>query len=343
MGALLRVGLVGCGAIGRAHLDLWRETPGAVLAAVCDVSGERARAFAQMAAASAHTSLDEMLASRTLDAVDICTPSGQHVEQGVLCARAGVHVLCEKPLALWVDAADALIAACERARVTLASVFQRRAIPALQRVAADIHAGRIGELLLCSAQVKWWRDQAYYDSASWRGTWDLDGGVLANQAIHAIDHLCWLAGPVVDVQYALVRTAAHRMEAEDVALATVKLASGAAGSIEATTCCRPPLCTRVEVVGTRGAVAFDDATVTAYGADGQDLRNELPPQSEPTGGRSDPMSISLEGHRTIIADFAAAVRDGRPPLVDGRQARMAVEAIDRIHRAAGVGPPAPAR
>ena len=336
MGATLRVGLLGCGAIGRLHLEIWRETAGASITAVCDGDFERARAHALAMGAEPFADLAELLSSSLVDAVDICTPSGQHAQQGIRCARAGVHVLCEKPLALRLDEADALIDACDQAGVTLASVFQRRALPALQSVATDLRAGRLGDLLLCSAHVKWWRDQAYYDSADWRGTWLLDGGVLANQAIHAIDHLCWLAGPIVAVDFAAARTALHRMEAEDLAVAVVRFASGAIGTIEATTCSSPPLCTRVEVVGTRGAVAFDDARVTAYGADGEDLLQGLPPHAAPIGGRSDPMAISLEGHRAIIGDFVAAVREGRTPLVDGRQARMAVEAIDRIYRAAGV-------
>src|SRR2546427_5987889 len=154
----------------------------------------------------------------------------------------------------------------------------------------------MGQLLSCSAYVKWWRPQSYYGSGQWRGTWALDGGVLANQAIHAIDHLCWLAGPVAEVEYARLETAAHRMDAEDFAIAVLHFESGARGVIEATTCCSPDLCSRVEVFGERGSAAFDDANVTRFGINGEDKLTSLEQDDGRIGCGSDPMAISLRGH-----------------------------------------------
>lgn len=330
----LRIGLMGCGAMGQGHAAVWLRTKGARLAAVCDADPARAQGLAGRAGASVYTGLEEMLGSGAVDAVDICTPSGLHADQGLMAACAGRHVLCEKPLDLNLDKADRLIAACKDRHLTLAVILQRRTYAGAQAVSAAAAEGRMGRLLSCSAYVKWWRSQDYYVSGGWRGTCALDGGVLANQAIHAIDQLCWLAGPVVEVEYARIGTECHRMECEDHALAVLRFQSGARGVVEASTCCSPPLCSRVEVFGTRGSASFDDAAVVAFGIDGADLTPSLPPEAARLGGRSDPMAISMVGHELLLADFVAAVRDGRKPLVSGEDARAGVDALDKIYKKA---------
>jgi predicted dehydrogenase len=278
-----------------------------------------------------------MAAAGVVDAVDICTPSGLHAEQGLVAAEHGLHVLCEKPLDLRVDRAERLVEAAEGRGLVLSCVLQRRTYRATRAVTAACHEGRLGRLLSCSAHIKWWRDQAYYDSSAWRGTWALDGGVLANQAFHALDHLCWMAGPIVNVDYAVAETAVHSMEAEDLLIAVVQFESGARGVIEVTTGCNPPLCTRVEVFGTRGSAAFDDAEVVQFGCDGVDETDAFREGTGALGGRAEAMAISLAGHRAIVDDFVCAIREGRPPLVTGRDALVGVRALQAIYGAAGVG------
>ncbi len=333
----LRVGVVGCGAMGQGHLGLWPKIPGARVTAVCDPVPDRAERAAGELNACCYTDLEEMLSSGRIDALDICTPSGLHADQGMAAVRHGIHVLCEKPLDLNVARADALIQACHDAHLTLGSIFQRRAYPGARRVAEAVEQGQMGRILSCSGYVKWWRPQSYYSTGGWRGTWALDGGVLANQAIHTLDHLCWLAGPVAEVEYACLQTAEHEIEAEDFALAVLRFESGARGVIEATTCCMPDLCSRVEVFGTRGSAAFEDATVVRFGLDGQDWLASLDQPQERIGGGSQPMAISLRGHETLLADFVEAVRDGRPPMVTGEQARMSVDALNKIYAKAFPG------
>ena len=330
----LRVGLIGCGAMGQAHADIWLRTPGARLAAVFDTVAERAGDVAARCGATPFGDLAAMLASGLIDAVSIATPSGLHADQGLAAAEAGHHVVCEKPLDLSIGKADCLIHACRSRGLALACVLQRRTFAGTQAVTQAIHRGRMGRLLSCSASIKWWRSQEYYDAAGWRGTWALDCGVLANQAIHAIDHLCWMAGPVAEVEYACLGTVGHAMEAEDHALAVVRFESGCRGVIEATTCCSPPLCSRVEVYGTSGSASFDDARVVTFGVDGADCLREVPQEAAGLGGRADPMSISMMGHEALFADFVEAVRDGRKPLVSGDDARPGVDALNRIYRKA---------
>src|SRR5437588_5797700 len=246
MAEILRVGLIGCGAMGRGHLACWGQMINGRVEAVCDFVPAAAQSAAEEFGATPFSDLNAMLDSGLIDAVDICTPSGMHADQGIAAAKRGLHVLCEKPLDLNIEKADALIDECKRWGVTLGCIFQRRTYDGARQVVRAIREGKMGRLLSCSGYVKWWRPQSYYGSGGWRGTWELDGGVLANQAIHAIDHMCWLAGPVAEVEYVHLETAAHQMQAEDFAIAAVRFENGCRGVIEATTCCSPDLSSRVE-------------------------------------------------------------------------------------------------
>ncbi len=333
----LRIGVIGCGAMGLGHLDCWTKANGSLIAAVCDFDPARAQTAAEKYGGQPFSELEEMLDSGLVDAVDICTPSGMHADQGIAAANRGIHVLCEKPLDLNIDKADRLIAECERSNVTLGCIFQRRTYEGAQQVVRSIRDGKMGRLLSCSAYLKWWRSQSYYGSGGWRGTWELDGGVLANQAIHAIDHLCWLAGPVADVEFAHLETAAHEIQAEDFAIAVLRFENGARGVIEATTCCSPDICSRVEVFGTNGSAAFQDATVVKHGINGEDMLHTISQPDEVIGGGSQPMAISMRGHSVLIQDFVNAVKERRPPMIPGSEARMSVDALNKIYQTAFPG------
>jgi predicted dehydrogenase len=330
----LRIGMVGCGAMGMGHLSVWKETPGAVVGAVCDPNPATAQRVSGELGVRGFTELEEMLDSGLIDAVDIVTPSGMHADQGMAAASRGIHVFVEKPIDLNLSKAQRLVDLCSEKGVTLGAVFQRRTYAGAARVARDIAEGRLGRLLSVSAHIKWWRSDEYYASGAWRGTWALDGGVLSNQAVHAIDHMCWLAGSVEEVEYAHCSTEMHRMEAEDNAIAVLRFSSGARGVIEATTCCNPPLASRIEVYGTLGSAAFEDATVVKYGIGEEDLTGECRMDAGVIGGHANPMAISLAGHAALARDFVEAVREGRDPMVPGREALKAVEALHKIYRRA---------
>ncbi len=331
---LVRIGLIGYGGIGGSHLRLWKRTEGAQVTAVCDVIAERAEMGAAEVEAAAFTDLKELLKSGLCDAVDICTPSGLHATLGVLAAEHGLHVLSEKPLDLNVEYVDRLIRACDEHQVKLACIFQRRASRGARIVREAVVNGELGKIFSCSAYVKWYRKQSYYDADDWRGTWRFDGGVLGNQAIHGIDHLCWLCGRVVRVEYAHLETLDHQIEAEDNAIAVLRFENGASGVLEATTCCQGDMATRLEIYGANGSAAFDDSKVVAYTVNGESRMSSLEDAGEMIGGRSDPLAISLSGHAYQLQDFIRAIQNDEKPLVDGRDARMAVEALDLIYRKA---------
>lgn len=327
----LRVGLVGCGGMGNEHLKIIARQPNVQLVGVCDYREQRLRRMCQLHSVAGWRDYEEFLEEARPQAVHLCSPSGLHAQHGIAAAERGIHVLSEKPLDIDLARVDRLIETCDRHDVRLGCIFQRRLSRAAQVVQRAIAEGKMGRLLSCSISVKWWRSQVYYDKDDWRGTWALDGGALANQGIHSLDQMVWLAGPVAEVEYAHLETAAHRIEAEDLAFVVVRFANGARGTIEATTCCQPDLATRLEIYGTNGSAALDDAKVVRFGLDGKDLLDTLEDRGQLTGGGSDPWAISLGGHEAQITDFYQAIAEHRPPIVDGREARPSVELLTKIY------------
>ena len=339
----LRLGIIGTGGIAKAHAYAVKNCENAQLVAVHDVVAERAEAFAKEHNCEAESDFAHFLGRSDIDAVTIATPSGTHLDCAVPAAQAGKHILCEKPLDVTVEKIDRIIEACDANKVTLACVFQNRTNQNIQGIRKALAAGRFGKLLLVSFQAKWYRSQEYYDSAAWRGTRELDGGgALMNQAVHFVDILCYLAGRAKSV-YAFTDTMTHKnIEVEDNAVACVRFANGAMGTIEASTSCAPGFPRRLAVSGDRGSVvmvddeltrwefldkADEDEKILAEGAAGDQLK----------GGHSDPLAIGFEGHRRQVQDFVDAVLEGREPFVPGREGRLAVELICGIYESSRTG------
>ena len=251
---------------------------------------------------------------------------------GIDAALAGKHVMTEKPIDINLDKIDGLVKTCAKSKVKLACIFQHRFNPHARRLKAALEQGKFGQLLFCNISVKWFRAQSYYDGDDWRGTWALDGGVLSNQAIHYIDQMVWLMGEVKEVTFAEIATRARRMEAEDIAEATVHFSNGAWGSIQASTITWPGLATRIEVCGTTGAAVMEGDGLTFYRVEGEEEK------IEGGGGTSaaaaDPALGALTGHDAQIANFIAALREDRDPYVTGREARRSVALLTEIYRKA---------
>src|SRR5215467_10875272 len=274
----LRFGIVGCGVIGPVHAEAIASFPDAELISVVDINPERAQKLAGQYGAKPYTQLQHMLDNEPVDVVIICTPSGLHGELACQVMRSGRHVIVEKPMEITREAIDEMLRVQQATGVKLAVVSQHRFDPASRQVHDLVEEKAFGRLVLGNAIVPWWRSQDYYDSGDWRGTWKLDGGgVLMNQAIHSIDLLQWFLGPVKSVT-ASMDTLAHRMETEDVAVALLRFASGALGTIAATTGAYPGIAARIEVYGERGSAVIendllsflhlardDKETVSSYG------------------------------------------------------------------------------
>lgn len=339
------IGVVGCGMIANFHARAIKDAPGAELVACTSSRPEKAQAFAAEHGGTAADSLQAMLADPRVDAITICTPSGLHLEPALAAAAAGKHVFVEKPLEITVERCDEIIEACKQANVRLGVAFQSRFYESSQVIKAAVDQGRFGVVTLADAYIKWYRSQEYYDSGAWRGTWKLDGGgALMNQAIHTVDLLAWIMGPVTEVS-ALTGTLAHeRIEVEDVAVATVRFASGALGVIEATTASFPGSLKRIEITGSRGSATLEEEDIKVWDfadalADDQRIRDELGAKTKTGGGASDPAAIGHHGHTMLFSDFVKAIQAGSEPAVCGREGRRSVEIICAIYESAKTGLP----
>ena len=334
--------LVGTGMVARYHAEAIARTPAARLVAVCRADAGHAAEAAASFGVPCEVSYEALLARRDVDAVCICTPSGLHATQALAAARAGKHVLVEKPMALALADADAVIAACHEAGVCLGVLLQRRTDPAFHAVRQAIEGGNLGRLVLGTISVPYTRPQSYYDSAAWRGTWALDGGgALMNQGVHLVDLLVWYMGDVVEVQ-ARADTLAHAIEVEDCVAATLRFANGALGSIVATTAAAPGYPHRVEVYGDQGGVQIEGEIVVRWEGGASKFQEVQAPRSAGTapvsaGAGASPTGISAEGHVRLVGDFVTAIREGRAPLVPGEEGRRALAVVLAVYEAARTG------
>ncbi len=335
----VRFGILGTGMVADFHRQAIQANAelGAELALVGHYDPARFQAIRERFGVEV-VSQYELLAEPSLDVICICTPSGQHAAQAVAAASHGKHVLVEKPMALSLEDADAMIAACSQAGVALGVVLQRRTDPVFRRIRAAIEAGDLGELTLGLLSMPYYRPQAYYEQAAWRGTWALDGGgVLMNQGIHMLDLLIWYMGDPVEVR-AYAATLHRQIEVEDTLAASLRFASGALATVTATTTAAPGFPHRLEIYGTRGGIQVEGEVATRWTLSGDASAARVPPQ---TGGAvdagmgADPRRIAPTGHIAIVRDMVEAVRGGRPPLVDGREGRRSLAAILAIYAAAG--------
>ncbi len=334
--------IIGTGAIADVHAGAIRRNGDARLVSAWSRNPASCADFATRHGCRAGSDLAEIIADPEIRAVCITTPSGAHAEVAVPILEAGKSVLCEKPLEISLDAVDRIIAASNRGGGLLASVFQMRLGHGAQFLKAAIGSGRFGRLTLCSAYIKWWREQAYYAGSSWKGTWRLDGGgALINQGIHAVDLLQWLVGLPSEVS-AFYGTLAHPgVEAEDTVAAALRFPHGALGVIEAATSAWPGSDLRIEIIGDRGtAVLVNDRLIRwdfAEPAPGDDavLAGDDSPVIK--GGTSDPMAMTHAGHSRLVDDLVAALREGRAPMIPGAEGRRAVSLVLAIYESARTG------
>lgn len=317
MNKKVRFGLLGCGVISKIHVQGIANTEEAELVAVCDAVEANMEEYASTYGARKYTDYAEMLKQDDIDIICICTPSGMHPEQTIQAAQAGKHVICEKPLAIKIEDIDRMIGACEKHGVLLSAIFPWRMSPTMRFVKKFIDDGGLGKLSLCSASIKPFRAQKYYDQAGWRGTWAMDGGgVLMNQGIHKVDLLQWLAGPVASL-YAKADHVLRNIEVEDTAVTLLQFQHGGVGVIEAsTTAYQSP--DTIHLHGEKGTITLTSGEITNF---------KLIDQEEVELPEFEPFKVIPDGHRIQIRDMAIAVRDGGRPEVTGLDGKHSLEII----------------
>ena len=338
--------LVGCGMIARFHARAIAEIPAARVAAL--VSRTPANAHQLLTETGTppcpvFTSVEQAVRAPGVDAVVITTPSGAHLEPALVAAAAGKHVVVEKPLEITGPRCQQVIDACGRAGVKLCTIFPSRFGDANLTLKAAVEQGRFGRLTLGETACKWWRSQAYYDDGGWKGTQALDGGgALMNQAIHNVDLLLWLMGPATHVTGFTATLAHARIEVEDTAVAVLRFQSGALGTIRATTSVHPGYPKTIAVHGDKGSAEVEQDDVARWDftpetdAD-RAVKGRFAAKTAASGGAADPKAISHEGHRRQLADFVDAVRNDRPPAVDGREGKRSVDLICAIYESTRTG------
>ncbi|KQR06382.1 oxidoreductase [Arthrobacter sp. Leaf145] len=345
----LRIGIAGCGAISRNHLEAFNALADAVIVGVCDVDLQRARDTAEARGIPAAVNSVPELLGLGVDVISVCTPHPTHEEVVLQAAAAGVHVLCEKPISTDLASAERMVKACDDAGVKLGVLFQRRFWPAAQRIRAAIDDGTLGRPIMGRCSVMLHREPEYYSRDAWRGTWASDGGgVLMTQAIHYIDLMQWFMGEVAEV-YGKINTFKHggHIEVEDSATAVITFASGAIATLEASTAVSPSLGVQIRITGETGA----SASLTEF-PEGSDGRVDLwaaagTISSEPVFPSGVDPNVSLATingqliphHTAQVRDFVRALRNGYDPAISGRDATKALRILLAVYESSRTGVP----
>ena len=331
--------LVGCGRIAKRHAELLSQNQisGARLVACCDINQERAASFGREYDVPAFLDMHEMMqkTGAEIDVVTILTESGNHAEHTLQMAPYRKHIVVEKPMALTLKDADTMIQRCDEFAIKRSFSVpyepkQNRYNYPVQKLKKALDQGRLGKITMGSVRVRWSRDQSYYDLASWRGTWAMDGGVFANQASHHIDLLEWMMGDPVSV-FAKSRQALVDIETEDTGIALIKFRSGALGIVEATTATRPrDLEGSLSILGEKGSVEISGFAVNTMRTwDFVDATDEDTQVVEKY--KQNPPNVYGFGHQAYLQHVVHAIRNDSPALVDGLEGRKSLELITAIY------------
>lgn len=338
--------IIGCGVIGDIHAKSINNTEGAKLIAVSDIDLEKAKKFGQEYNVDYYQDYKKLLERKDIDVVNICLPSGMHMLSCVDAARAGKNILCEKPLEVSLDKIDHINKVVRENNVKLSVIFQKRFQESSRRIKEALENKKLGNLISGSVYIKYYRRQEYYDSASWRGTWEYDGGgCLMNQGIHDVDLLQWFLGPVKSV-YAITDTVAHKgIEVEDIAVAVIRFKNGTKGIIEASTSCYPGFPSLLQIYGTLGTITLRDDKIADWEfinptKEDLDFSKQILKQKKTKLkdiDRSNPIAVLKNRHKYQIEDMIKAINNNVAPKITGEEARKSVEIIQAIYRSSSTG------
>ncbi|MCL2381056.1 MAG: Gfo/Idh/MocA family oxidoreductase [Treponema sp.] len=333
-------GIIGLGMIAEFHVKAIKELDGCRFAGGYNPRPGRAAEFCAKHGGTGYDDLNAFMANKDIDIVTIATPSALHLDGAVAAAKAGKHVIIEKPLEITAARCDIIINEARANNVKLGAIFQSRFHAAAGIVKKAIEEGRLGKIATADAQIKWYRTQEYYDKRKARGTLQQDGGgALMNQGIHAIDLLQWLMGDVTEV-FAYAATIGHEgIDVEDTASAVLKFANGAVGVIQGTTSAYPGFLKKVEICGSKGCVTMEEENIITWKfteelPEDEEIRKKYGSATATGGGASDPTAIGHHGHKMLFESFVESVREDKPVVLDGVEGKKSVEIIEAAYRSA---------
>ena len=334
----VRFALIGCGRIAPKHVSALAKIPQARLACVCDLVASKAEAIGEQLGVPWYTQYRDMLEHEPVDIVNVCTESGNHASVAIdIMQRFGCNVIVEKPMALWLSDADAMIQTAREADVRLFTVKQNRFNGPIQLLKHALDEGRFGRVLMVTSRVRWHRAQEYYDQAPWRGTWVQDGGCIANQAIHYVDLMQWLGGPVLSVS-AMTETFLHRIETEDAAVSIWRFANGALGAFEATTCANPKdLEGSITVLGEKGEVEIAGFAVNQVRT--WAFVEEHAEDQRIQDANYVPDNVYGFGHEALFHSVLDSLATGQPNMLEGGEGRRTLELVTAMYEAMETGMP----
>ena len=349
-----RTAVVGCGKVSSIHAKALRDVPDSEIVGFCDRVLPRARGMAAQFGGRAFADLDQLLRETEPQVVVICTPHRLHADAAEAAASAGAHVLVEKPMAASLADCDRMIAAAEKAGVQLGVVSQRRFYEPVKRMKAAIEAGKIGKPVLGIFQMYSWRDEAYYASDPWRGTWDGEGGgVLVNQSPHQLDLLQWLMGPMQEIAGYWANLNHPSVEVDDTAVASIRFRDGGLGAIITSVSQKPGIYTKVHIHGSNGASVGVETDSGATFVAGVSEGVADPPRNDvwTIPGEEDALvrfeaedrklaqtrNVMTYYHAVQVREFVQACAVGRSPAVSGEDGRRVVEMIQAIYRSGREG------
>lgn len=335
-------GIIGTGMIAEFHAKAIEAMANGELIGIYCRNPEKAAAITSAYPCQVYTNLDEFLGNEALDIVTIATPSGAHLDAIIQAAKKGKHIICEKPLEISSERIQAAEQIAEENGVILGGIFNRRFNPAVEALKKAVEEQRFGIISLCEVQVKWSRDQAYYDAAAWRGTWQLDGGgALMNQSIHTIDLLIHFMGMPKRLSASVGTLTHHNIEVEDTAVAILEFENGAKGVIQGSTSTwssegRPA---EIQISGDEGAVILQDDHFKLWDfktpqLDDEEIKSGLKEEEQQALGANDPSHINYLGHQLNFENFVAAVEGTEPLLITSQEALKSVTVINAIYESA---------
>ncbi|HOO60783.1 MAG TPA: Gfo/Idh/MocA family oxidoreductase [Candidatus Mcinerneyibacteriales bacterium] len=327
----IKMGLIGCGRISKNHFETIKNLGTAVqLTAVCDIIEERAKAAAAPFHVPFYTDYKTMLDNETMDMVSICTPSGLHPAMGIEAAKRGIHVLSEKPMAVRLEDAEALIRACDHHGVHLFVVKQNRLNPGVAGLKKAVDENRFGKIYFLNSTVFWTRPQDYYDMAPWRGTWEFDGGCFMNQASHYVDLIQWIGGPV-ESDMGQTATLARKIEAEDTGAAVLRFRSGAMGVIQVTMLTYPRnLEGSLTVIGEKGTVRIGGMALNTV--EKWEFSDSRPEDKAILESNYTPPNVYGFGHLQYYENVLQVLTGKAAPSTDGRSGKKSLELILAIYQ-----------